>query len=116
MILKVQALQRRLIGQTEAVAERELQLAEQGKGLAALRAALARQPGPGAIEQLGGMQARSLPQPGNTSAPGTARPARHALQGHVPVTGQELVCSSQALRAIGEPGGTRARDICAPWY
>ncbi len=58
MILKVQALQRRLIGQTEAVAERELQLAEQGKGLAALRAALARQPGPEAIEQLGGMQAR----------------------------------------------------------
>ena len=58
MILKVQALQRRLIGQTEAVAERELHIAEQTRSLAELKARLARQPGPEAVEQLGGMQAR----------------------------------------------------------
>ena len=58
MILKVQALQRRLIGQTEAVAERELHMAEQSRSLAELKARLARQPGPRAVEQLGGMQAR----------------------------------------------------------
>ena len=58
MILKVQALQRRLIGQTEAVAERELHIAEQTRSLAELKTRLARQPGPEAVEQLGGMQAR----------------------------------------------------------
>ena len=58
MILKVQALQRRLIGQTEAVAERELHIAEQSSSLAELKVRLARQPGPEAVEQLGGMQAR----------------------------------------------------------
>ena len=62
MILKVQALQRRLIGQTEAVAERELLIAEQSRGLAELKTQLARQPGPDTIDQLGGMQVQ-YPKP-----------------------------------------------------
>ena len=88
MILKVQALQRRLIGQTEAVAERELQLAEQGRGLAALRAALARQPGPEAIEQLGGMQARGpLPAVWQRGRAWHCQAGPPRVLYHVPVTG-----------------------------
>ena len=52
MIQKVQLLQRRLIGKTEEVMEKDLAIQEREKLYVELKAILARQPGPEAAEQL----------------------------------------------------------------
>ncbi|XP_077972607.1 cilia- and flagella-associated protein 58-like [Styela clava] len=52
MIQKIQALQRRLIGKTEEVVEKELMIQEKEKLYVELKHILARQPGPEVAEQL----------------------------------------------------------------
>lgn len=53
MILKIQALQKRLIDKTEEVVEKELAIQEKEKLYVELKQILARQPGPEVSEQLG---------------------------------------------------------------
>merc|ERR1712100_772906 len=53
MILKIQALQKRLIDKTEEVVEKELAIQEKEKLYVELKQILARQPGPEVAEQLG---------------------------------------------------------------
>ena len=57
MILKIQALQRRLITKTEEVVEKDLLIGEKEKLYLELKSILARQPGPEAAEQLSLYQA-----------------------------------------------------------
>ena len=52
MILKIQTLQKRLIGKTEEVLEKELLIQEKEKLYIELKHILARQPGPEIAEQL----------------------------------------------------------------
>jgi hypothetical protein len=52
LVQKAQVLQRRLIAKTEAVVERDLQLADKDKEVAALREQLNGAPGPEVVEQL----------------------------------------------------------------
>jgi uncharacterized protein (DUF2336 family) len=56
MLMKCQALQKRLITTTEACVEKDAQLQEQEKMYAQLKAALARQPGPEAATQISELQ------------------------------------------------------------
>ncbi|PRW33224.1 flagellar associated isoform A [Chlorella sorokiniana] len=57
MILKIQALQKRLIAKTEEVVEQDLQIQEKERLYLELKSILARQPGPEAAEQLNLYQA-----------------------------------------------------------
>eukprot|EP00887_Chlorella_sp_A99_P000486 scaffold17.g486.t1 len=57
MVLKIQALQRRLISKTEEVVEKDLLISEKEKLYLELKSILARQPGPQAAEQLSLYQA-----------------------------------------------------------
>ena len=58
MLMKCQALQKRLILQTEANASREARIHEQERLYAELKAILARQPGPEAANRVFELQVR----------------------------------------------------------
>lgn len=63
MLMKCQALQRRLIATTEACVEKDAQIQEQEKLHLELKAILARQPGPEAALKISELEVSSLCMP-----------------------------------------------------